>query len=381
MSRPLRWYLPEVVYEITTRTLQERFLLRPGVTERLLILGVIGRGLALYQAIRLHAFTFLSNHMHMLASAADPAQLAAFTGYVNGNVARVIGRLHQWRGPFWSSRARVIPVLDDASVIGRLRYILAHGVKELLVERSEDWPGACSTPGLLGQRMEGTWLRRGARGVSGQAECVERYEVPLTAIPPWHTLDVAEIVARTRAMLDDIAETERAKRVAPVAGVAAVLAQDPHDRPAAPSQRRAPRCHASTPLMRRAYREAYVQFVESYRRASALARTAPATTVASFPPGSFPRTAGFVAATTALPPWSPELALGSWMPPCDAPVAPRCSEITTWQTARRAAPPPGSPRGSPEPPPRVPLATSLPRPASAPPAPQRLPGCARAESG
>ena len=117
-------------------------MLRPGVVERDLILGVLGRGLALYAQVMLHAFVYLSNHMHMLLSAKDPSQLAPFIGYVNGNVARLIGRRHGWTGPFWASRAHVIPVLDDASAEGRLRYILSHGVKEGLVPRPEDWPGA-----------------------------------------------------------------------------------------------------------------------------------------------------------------------------------------------------------------------------------------------
>ncbi|HYO55463.1 hypothetical protein [Archangium sp.] len=34
--------------------------------------------------------------------------------------------------------------------MGRLRYVLAHGVKEGLVERSAEWPGLTCLPQLLG---------------------------------------------------------------------------------------------------------------------------------------------------------------------------------------------------------------------------------------
>jgi hypothetical protein len=41
-------------------------------------------------------------------------------------------------------------VLDDTALVGRLRYVLAHGVKEGLVERSAEWPGLTCLPQLLG---------------------------------------------------------------------------------------------------------------------------------------------------------------------------------------------------------------------------------------
>ena len=125
MTYPLRWFLPGVLYEITTRTIQERFLLRPGHRSRELIVGVIGRAQELYPAVQLHAFSYMSNHAHLLLSSSDGEQLALFLGFVNGQVARVMGRLHDWRGPFWGRRFRPIPALDAPSMIARLRYVMA----------------------------------------------------------------------------------------------------------------------------------------------------------------------------------------------------------------------------------------------------------------
>jgi hypothetical protein len=56
--------------------------------------------------------------------------------YLRANLSRKVGRLVDWSGGFWERRYSAEPVLDDEALVGRLRYVLAHGVKEGLVERS-----------------------------------------------------------------------------------------------------------------------------------------------------------------------------------------------------------------------------------------------------
>lgn len=293
MTYPLRWFLPGVLYEITTRTIQERFLLRPGHRSRELIVGVIGRAQELYPAVQLHAFSYMSNHAHLLLSSSDGEQLALFLGFVNGQVARVMGRLHDWRGPFWGRRFRPIPALDAPSMIARLRYVMAQGVKEGLVASPRDWPGASSTPGLLADMaVVGTWIDRDAetrarrRGGPVEPRAFEKvYIVVLTPIPPWAGLHRAELVARHRALLEDI---ERAARGAPILGAEAVLSAHPHARPEAPARSRAPLCHASTTFLRRAFRRLYADMVATYRAAAAALRAGAPREACGFPEGSFP---------------------------------------------------------------------------------------------
>jgi hypothetical protein len=291
MARPLRWYLPEVVYEVTTRTMQERFLLRPGEAERDLILGVIGRGLELYARIMLHAFVYLSNHMHMMLSSGDPTQIAPFIGYVNGQVARVVGKRSGWDGRFWSGRAHVIPVIDDDSAEGRLRYILSHGVKEGLVARPDQWPGASSTPGLLGQQLQGHWRSRAedrATSKSRAGSAIARvYAVPLAPLPSWTRMSPTARIDRVRRIIDDIVREHVLLRPEPPLGVEHVRARDPHDRPAQPSRSAAPRCHASTPELRQAYRAAYASFCAAYRMASLARENDEPSKQGGFPVGSF----------------------------------------------------------------------------------------------
>ncbi|WNG17948.1 hypothetical protein [Cystobacter fuscus] len=58
-----------------------------------------------------------------------------------------------WRVLFgsWASRGYSAMRYPRAeALVGRLRYVLAHGVKESLVERSTEWPGLTCLPQLLG---------------------------------------------------------------------------------------------------------------------------------------------------------------------------------------------------------------------------------------
>lgn len=350
VGHPLRWYLPQTVYEVTTRTVQERYLLRPGEVERDIVLGVIGRGLMIYAEVMLHAFVYLSNHMHMLLSSKDPSQLAPFIGFVNGFVARRIGRHHGWDGPFWAKRARVIPVLDDESTEGRLRYILAHGVKEGLVATPEAWPGASSTPALVGETLRGHWpLRRASSPAtrSRGSRDVGAYDVPITPLPAWSRLSPAERIERARALCASIAEDYKTHRDAPVVGVAKVLAMSPADRPAEPARRPAPRCHASTPELRTAFRRAYGAFTEAYRVAAAMALENDFIKYrGGFPPGSFEGGRKLVPSTTCVAPWlEPSFSSTDSHRAATVPVsqhdveASRHVAVRTTRAARSTAPP------------------------------------------
>jgi hypothetical protein len=309
MAHPLRWFVPNTVYEFTSRTIQERFLLRPSVKARELVLGVIARGLLLYPAVQMHAFAFLSNHWHTMLSSSCGAQMSAFMGYVNSNVAREMGRLHRWRGRFWARRTRPIPILDEASMIERLRYLLAQGVKEGLVAHPEQWPGATSTPWLLGNELVGVWIDRDletrARRYSSEPDPSRytfEYEVRMSPLPCWAHLTREEIAVRTRALIDEVVG-EAALRRNGVVGVTAVLRQDPHSMPVESKRGPAPACHTTNLSLREAFRAAYRGFVGAYR-AAADALKVDRHSVVPFPEGSFPARASFVLpAASFVPPW------------------------------------------------------------------------------
>ena len=78
----------------------------------------------------------------MLVVPESTKQLSEFMGFVNGNIARKVGLLHDWRGKLWDRRYQHIIVSDEPEAqIRRLKYLLSQGVKEGLVRNPEDWPG------------------------------------------------------------------------------------------------------------------------------------------------------------------------------------------------------------------------------------------------
>jgi hypothetical protein len=94
------------------RTVHGRFLLRPSRTANDLVAGVIGRAQRKH-GMKIHGLVVLSGHWHALLTPDSSQQLAAFMDFVAGNIAREIGRLHDWRETFWARRYRAIVVSDE----------------------------------------------------------------------------------------------------------------------------------------------------------------------------------------------------------------------------------------------------------------------------
>lgn len=296
MASALRWFEPKIVFELMTRTLQERLLLLPSEEARLLVLGVIARALALYPAVSVYAFSVLSNHYHLLASADDGWSLSRFIGYINSNIAREMGRLHGWRGKFWSERASAIRIIDDDALVARMEYVVAQGVKEGLVACAQDWGGASSTPALLGDMtLPGIWINRdrqtrAARRVRATSETfVEELQLRLTPIPQWAHLAPSALRDAHESLVARANAAGAAMRTSPPLGMDAVRAQDPHGAPMQSKRGRRPSCHASTAEGRSRFRAGFRAFVAAFREAAVSVKDAAAALFPRFPLHSFPR--------------------------------------------------------------------------------------------
>ena len=303
MARPLRYVTPGQVVEVTTRTVQSRLLLRPSAALNDAILAVLGRALAHHEVV-LHGFAVLSNHVHFLLSVGDGRELASFMRFVNGNISKAVGRLHDWRGPLWSRRYRAIPVVDEASQVSRLMYLLQQGCKEGLVDSPLAWPGLHCARALLGREtLVGRWLDRSglyhARRDRGSEVDVSEFEtsypVELAPLPCWSRLPDGEWRARCAGMVREIEEETRQENGklgrAPL-GVAYVLGQDPHGRPRRSDWSLAPLVHAATRRARAAFRAGYRAFVDAFRAAAARVREGER--AVEFPLYAFPPAAPFV---------------------------------------------------------------------------------------
>ena len=273
--------MPNVVYECTSRTIQGRFLLRPSAQLRRRMIGILCAAQELYPMVHLYAFAVLSNHWEFLASCECAEEFSLYAGYVNSNFARECGRAHGWSGPFWSRRVRMIPCLDDTATVDRLRYCMAQGAKEGLVDSPLDWPGASAVPGLIGdmtlngERVDRDALRRAREAAQRQmpsaammqeADYTRISKLQLKPLPIFAKLDEVALRARHVSLLNEVvaaAVVERGGR--PSLGVAALLRQDPHAAPTDFAPTPAPSCHASSPQLRHAFFQLRSSFNRAYR--------------------------------------------------------------------------------------------------------------------
>jgi hypothetical protein len=295
MPRAPRFIPAESLVEITMRTVEGRFLLRPCPELNERILGILGRALFLYP-LALHAFVFLSNHWHALVTTPDAKRLSSFLCYVNSNIAKAAQEVHNFKGSVWARRAETIVVVDDGADLDRLRYLLAHGAKEGLVASPLDWPGVSSARAIaLGEELEGRWrdrtrearLSRSHRRVVTDDDVVTRYPIHLTPLPSWSAATLEQQRVAAVAVVRDIENEARVAHPNPC-GVAAVHAQSPFAVPAAMTMSPAPRVHARTHAGAAKFLEARAAFINAYRTPRGSVERAAVTFAAHFPGGSFP---------------------------------------------------------------------------------------------
>lgn len=289
--------------EITARTVQGRHLMRPSPELNRIVVGVIGRAQR-RTGMTIHAVVVMSNHIHYLLSPRSAKQLARFMQFVQGNIARKVGKLRKWEGPFWSRRYQLIGVSDeDGAQIARLRYLLAHGVKEDLVAHARDWPGVHSAAALVeGGHLEGIWVdettlgERRRRGENPELEEVTTIEtLVLSPLPCWRGLPDEERRAEARGLIDMIEHTARERRQA--TGIRVIgprgVCRGRRRRKAKPLKTSpAPRFHTVSREAWEALRDAYVEFVAQFRAAAQRLRQG--SDDPRFPPGSFPPGLPFV---------------------------------------------------------------------------------------
>ena len=291
---------------VSIRCIQARFLLRPSPRVNQLILGVLARAQRKYE-VRIFAPAFLSNHGHMLLWFRDAEQQAKFMHFVDGNIAREIGKLHKWSGKFWGQPfSSSIVASDEASQVMMLRYVLEQACKEGLVASPRDWPGVHAASILLsGRNPKGIWVNRTGlyearrrkrnRGKIRVVDFEEELELEISQLPCWAHLSGEEYLERISDMVREIeertAERHRLEGSRPL-GRHAVLQQQPHHQPKNAKSSRLPIVHAASNAVRRVYVEAYKIFLAAYRAASEKLRSGHPTP--RFPEGCFPPGQPFV---------------------------------------------------------------------------------------
>ena len=301
-------YLPEPsLVEITVRTIQSRFLLPLTKIVAETIIGVIARAKERY-GVSVIDVKQMSSHLHLLCFFKDGEQMASFMRYVNSNIARKVGRLIGWRGPFWERRySHVVVTNETAAQVERLVYLMRNGCKESLVGRPQEWPGVSGVNAMLSGEMKlrGTWLdlsgqfRAAQRGEStSRRKFVKKHTLELDKLPCWKHLDDEDYRKHVQALVDLITEetaTMHALAGSEPLGVRELKKLRPIHRAANPDRSPKPLVHAASREKRKQFREGWRRFVESFLAASKRLREG--ARGVKFPPGSFPPRRPFVPLT------------------------------------------------------------------------------------
>jgi hypothetical protein len=204
----------------------------------------------------------------------------------------------RWREKFWGRRYQAVLVSgEEEAQVNRLVYLLAHGVKEGLVDSPLDWPGVHGARELVeGKPVSGRWhdrtleTRAQRKGLPlAPNDFIVQEALTLTPIPCWRSLEPAVYRARVQSLIAEIKAWGRQRQEetgkSPL-GREAICRQDPHHEPNRLKRAPAPLVHAVAPEVRRALRRAYFTFRDAFQRAARLLRAGVRDVV--FPARAFP---------------------------------------------------------------------------------------------
>jgi REP element-mobilizing transposase RayT len=129
--------------------------------------------------IRVVAFTFLSNHYHMVVEVLDDRdapKISKFLQTLNQTIAETLNKLLGRTGHFFRGKPKITAILDDTALFGRMTYTHTQAVHHGLVERAEEWLGLSSFRAVCDGKAsvevphfdEAAWREAGGGRVAGR---------------------------------------------------------------------------------------------------------------------------------------------------------------------------------------------------------------------
>jgi len=150
MPRRLRIHLPGGFYHVTLRgNHQERIFFAED--DRLLLNTIVARSLERHAA-RLHAYCWMSNHLHLLVQVSDEP-LSSPMRQIASEFARAMHLKMDRTGHLFERRHHAILVDTDAYLLELVRYIHLNPVRARIVARADDYPWS-SHHTYMGRRTE-----------------------------------------------------------------------------------------------------------------------------------------------------------------------------------------------------------------------------------
>jgi putative transposase len=140
VARARRFISSNVVYHVYNRRTDKQCLFPDSAFYDDLV-NVIRRAKCLY-ATQLHGYCFLHNHVHLVASAQEPAELVGFLKWISSTHAIRFRCKTETRGlgHVYQDRYKAKAATDAVHYATLIRYIERNPVDAEVVARAEDWP-------------------------------------------------------------------------------------------------------------------------------------------------------------------------------------------------------------------------------------------------
>jgi len=281
-----RRIVPGRVYMVTRRCTQRQFLLRPDRETTNAFIYCLALA-AQRTEMRVLAFLAHSNHHHTVVVDTHgrmPEFLELFHKLVAKHQNALRGR---WEN-FWASEATsVVELVGTEDILAKMTYALTNPVKDGLIDRADQWPGASS---LFANLNDGpVSVRRPSRFFRKDGYLPEWVTLEVERPPGFEHLELAEWRAllgdRIRAV-ETAARDERQAEGRRILGRAEVLRQRPTDRPESHAARRqmSPRVASVNKWARIEAIQRNKAFLTAYRAARDLWKLG---TAAIFPAGTY----------------------------------------------------------------------------------------------
>jgi REP element-mobilizing transposase RayT len=232
----LRFICPNTVYHVVNKTVGGTFLLRPDAATTSVITGVLAQACRKFERVSLFETAVMSNHFHLIMQAPQP-DFSLFLAFIKREISRRVGWLHNWKGTFWDGRFKLSALPTAQSQLDAQRYVLSQGAKEDLVELPWHWPGVHSAVAhkrrapLRGRWLDGTAYakaKHAAKALAPQetarkrtkvhrtqrAEFESDVELHFAPLPALAHLSREQYAHEMDTIMNDIAETERVRRLA-----------------------------------------------------------------------------------------------------------------------------------------------------------------------
>lgn len=150
MPRPLRLHVPGAIYHVTLRGNHRQNIFFTA-RDREILGDLIAEVIARFEA-RLHAYCFMTNHVHALIQVAD-VPLGKLMLCIAGRYARTVQATLRTTGHLFEKRYYPVLVDADAYLLELVRYIHLNPVRAQMAAAPEDYPWS-SHRVYLGQRNE-----------------------------------------------------------------------------------------------------------------------------------------------------------------------------------------------------------------------------------